>query len=267
MNSPADSPAAASLDQQHALNEQVKLLVKTEQQLHRSQNALDRQLIRVELLSSFALRWDSRSSVAEILTGAMKLFRKLFHVEKVVAVRTIESLEHDASPDRGGIPLIPAWNLERALAQLSGPFVDKPEALSPELRTLLAELGLLPAVVSDRAMVVVLPLRSGTDARVGALAAYCADSTRGLGQRDAPSAAAAPFLRLVASHLEHTIKNSHLLDDLERAQRELLQARNELEQRVEIRTRELTREIAERFARPRRGNAVHGRARRRARRN
>ena len=64
--------------------------------------------------------------------------------------------------------------------------------------------------------------------------------------RDTPSQTALPFVTLVASHIEHMLKNTRLLDDLARTQRQLLQARNELEERVEIRTRELTREIAER---------------------
>ena len=65
------------------LHEQIKLLVRTEHQLHRSQSALDRQLLRVELLSHFALRWDSQSPPAAILADAVALFRRLFAVDHV----------------------------------------------------------------------------------------------------------------------------------------------------------------------------------------
>jgi signal transduction histidine kinase len=234
------------LDQQQALTEQVKLLVKTEQRLHRSQTALDRQLARVELLSQFSLRWDSRSSEAEILADAARLFRRLFQVDRVVAALTPPPDDADDARGNADILVLPATSLDEATGSLVGPLVTSPDALPLPLFDTLQAIGLLEGNSGPNAVVVVLPLRAGTSAPIGMLAAVCADSKRTSAMRDAPSQAVTPFLRLVASHIEHTLKNTRLLDDLERAQRQLLQARSELEERVEIRTRELTNEIAER---------------------
>ena len=50
----------------------------------------------------------------------------------------------------------------------------------------------------------------------------------------------------MGSHIEHTLRNSQLLAELASAQRRLLAAQSELEERVASRTEALTREIAER---------------------
>ena len=63
-------------------------------------------------------------------------------------------------------------------------------------------------------MVVVMPLCAGTDAPIGLIAATCVDVTRSSAMRDAPSQTALPFVTLVASHIEHMLKNTRLLDDL-----------------------------------------------------
>lgn len=233
-------------DTQQVLTEQVRLLVKTEQRLHRSQNALDRQLVRVELLSQFALRWDSRSSEAEILLDATRLFRKLFAVDRVSAVVAGPLAGQTGERPVAGMLQVEPGRLIDAVGQLSGPLVCAPDVLPPSLLTMLQDSSALPPAMSAKAIVVVLPLRAGTAVPTCVLVALCADATRTAGMKDAPSQAALPFLHLVASHIEHTLKNTRLLEDLAGAQRQLLQARNELEERVDMRTRELTREIAER---------------------
>ena len=78
------------------------------------------------------------------------------------------------------------------------------------------------------------------------LAASAAPQTKSSHVREAPSAAAIPFLQLLRSHIEHTLTNARLLGDLELTKRRLLRAHSELEDRVAARTRDLTLEVAER---------------------
>ena len=245
--------ATVTQDERLALTEQVKLLVKTEQRLHRSQNALDRQLVRVELLSQFALRWDSGSSQAQILSDSVRLFKRLFSVERAAAVHcACQDVREADSPAPAGkrSPSVvlsqPADVITEALGGVTAPLVCPPASLAPQLRELLEHVKVIERTDSAKAMVVVMPLFAGTTAPIGLIAATCVDVTRSSAMRDAPSQTALPFIMLVTSHIEHMLKNTRLLNDLARTQRQLLQARNELEERVEIRTRELTREIAER---------------------
>ena len=111
MSSPASTSPVPDL------HEQIKLLVRTEHQLHRSQSALDRQLLRVELLSHFALRWDSQSAPAAILSDAVALFRRLFAVDHVqVAAAPAIDLSAPGHPGLTAVPaeLLPAWRTSTA---------------------------------------------------------------------------------------------------------------------------------------------------------
>jgi signal transduction histidine kinase len=230
----------------HDLHEQIKLLIRTEHQLHRSQSALDRQLMRVELLSQFTLRWDSQAPPAAILNDAAGLFRRLFAVDQV-AVAVGPRIDVPAA--QGPRPLLvalPADALETALADVAAPVVGPLGAVSPALRALLAALGLADAVAPAERQMVVLPFRLTLEGPPMCLAASTADTRKTSHIREAPTAAAVPFLRLMGSHIEHTLRNSQLLAELASAQRRLLAARSELEERVASRTEALTREIAER---------------------
>ncbi len=229
-----------------SLQAQIKLLLKTEHQLHRSQSALDRQLMRVELLSHFALRWDSQSPTVDIVADAAALFRRLFAVDRVVVAVAAET--HSAASDapRGALVSVPGRRLAQALAGLAGPLVAMPDGLAAELRELLATLGVLRADDLPGRISVVMPLRATADAPPMCLMASCGDVNKASHIREAPSAAAIPFLQLMSSHVEHTLRNSRLLADLAQAQARLLRAQTQLEERVASRTAELTREIAER---------------------
>ena len=230
----------------HDLHQQIKLLIRTEHQLHRSQSALDRQLMRVELLSQFTLRWDSQAPVAAILQDAAGLFRRLFAVDQV-AMAVGPGIEVPASP--GGRALLvtrSAAALDAALGGVASPMVTALGTLSPALRELVADLGLADADAPAERQMVVVPFRLALDGPPMCLAASTADARKTSHIREAPSAAAGPFLRLMGSHIEHTLRNSQLLTELASAQRRLLAAQSELEERVASRTEALTREIAER---------------------
>ena len=73
--------------QNRALDEQIKTLVRTEARLHKSQNEVDRQIARIELLSRFSLRWTSHSTPREILVAATELFVRLFSAEDRKSIR------------------------------------------------------------------------------------------------------------------------------------------------------------------------------------
>jgi len=230
----------------HDLHEQIKLLIRTEHQLHRSQSALDRQLMRVELLSQFTLRWDSQAPPAAILNDAAGLFRRLFAVDHV-AIAVGPGIEVTAAP--GPRPLLvtcPAAALTAALGDVAAPIVAPLGTLAPGLRALLADLGLADADAPGDRLMVVLPFRLTLDGPPMCLAASTADARKTSHIREAPTAAAVPFLRLMGSHIEHTLRNSQLLAELASAQRRLLAAQSDLEERVASRTEALTREIAER---------------------
>ena len=165
----ADEQAPVTHDERQALTEQVKLLVKTEQRLHRSQNALDRQLVRVELLSQFALRWDSGSSQTQILSDSVRLFKRLFSVERAIAVQAEcpAPREVDLSAPAGkrppsGVVSVPADAIAEALGGVSTPIVCPPPSLEARLRELLEQAKVVEATDSAKAMVVVMPLCAGT---------------------------------------------------------------------------------------------------------
>ena len=88
MSTPSSSreDPARILRERDSLNEQIKLLVKTEQRLYRSQNALDEQLARVRELADYSLRCSIAESQAEILERALELLRDGFHVDRAVAI-------------------------------------------------------------------------------------------------------------------------------------------------------------------------------------
>jgi len=83
-------PRQTEIDRLHRenllLNEQVKLLVQTEQRLYQSRTALDRELARIGALGRFALACSTLESEAPILDQATALLHELFDVDEV-AVR------------------------------------------------------------------------------------------------------------------------------------------------------------------------------------
>lgn len=232
-------------DAAEALGAQVKLLVKTEHQLHRSQTELDRQLMRVELLSQFALRFDSQSSASEILADAVALFRRLFAIDRVAVAARATDIDHAS---RSMQPVeVPPEALVLALGGVDGPVVAEAPALQPPVAELLAALGVLRPDDLPGRVAVVLPLHVAVNAPPLCIAASCGDVRKATYLREAPGTKALPFLQLMRSHVQHALRNSKLLADLARAQQGLLRAQSELEDRVEQRTRELTLEIDERI--------------------
>ncbi len=68
-----------------SLNEQVKLLVQTEQRLYRSRNEIDQQMSRMRALANFAFRCSSTKDAAAILDDAAELLRIAYDVDLIVS--------------------------------------------------------------------------------------------------------------------------------------------------------------------------------------
>ncbi|HQZ38599.1 MAG TPA: histidine kinase dimerization/phospho-acceptor domain-containing protein [Vicinamibacterales bacterium] len=239
------SLAPPSADPAAALTEQVKLLVKTEHQLRRSQNALDRQLARVELLSRFALRWDSQSSVSDIIGDAAALFRRVFAVDRVTIAVPSGMASPPISTASAVLTAVLPDDVVRAVVSLAGPVVAESATLPADLRRLLLDMGVLRDEEAGR-LTVMMPLRVVAGELPLCLGASSDASGKVSYKRELPSQAALPFIQLMNSHIEHTLRNARLLGDLAQAQQRLIAAQEELEQRVDLRTRELTQEVAER---------------------
>jgi signal transduction histidine kinase len=85
------SMRSAELETQNAsLNEQVKLLLRTEKRLYQTRSNLELQLGRIRALNHFALGAMRTSSPVELLTEALDLLCPLFTVQAVVAVIYLE---------------------------------------------------------------------------------------------------------------------------------------------------------------------------------
>jgi signal transduction histidine kinase len=97
------------------LNEQLKLLVRTEKRLYQSQNNLQGQLRRIRGLNEFALAVKLFSLPLDIVAGALDLLMPLFSLQGVVAV-----VREDAAAPPIGL----ARSSEHATAQ-----VEVPEAV------------------------------------------------------------------------------------------------------------------------------------------
>ena len=169
----ADEQAPVTHDERQALTEQVKLLVRPSKRLHRSQNALDRQLVRVELLSQFALRWTAvrrrhRSCrIPFVCSNASSALSARSPCRLSVRLREVDLSAPAGKRPPSGVVSVPADAIAEALGGVSTPIVCPPPSLEARLRELLEQAKVVEATDSAKAMVVVMPLCAGTDAPSG----------------------------------------------------------------------------------------------------
>ena len=200
--------------QNEALNEQVKLLVKTEQRLHRSQNEVDRQIARVELLNAFTLRWTGRATAADILFDASELLRKLVHVDGVRAVPRVPGPTPPSTEDAGLTRSRATYTNrpERVLWDRNGVVVTKKTELSLDLQesASTASCGADDAAVPDVASIVILPVSVNDSPPRMFLAASGTPRPRASHMREAPRNVTCLFLA-PCRHLEHMLRNTRAL--------------------------------------------------------
>ncbi|MBT8493960.1 MAG: hypothetical protein KJO07_12980, partial [Deltaproteobacteria bacterium] len=225
--------------QVRALDDQVKVLVQTEQRLYRARGAADQQLERIRALSDFALRATSISTPRLILRDAIDMLQRLFDLDLAIAIRIerhgemrryrtwyshkLEHHDHGCEEPTGGE--LGSW-----LSALNGPaqyvFEDSPpDEVLPFLRCLDA-LGEAPPSYAG-VHLAVLPLRHFDGPLFGVIALRRGPARRQTFHRPLPGPETLPFLRLVASHAGRALHDIELTDAL-RLRSATLTERNEV---------------------------------------
>ncbi len=232
-----------------ALDEQVKLLVQTEQRFYRSQNALDHQMVRIERLAAFALESSAVQTPAQVLERALGVIEDVFDLDWTGAIELL------AGPGRGAEVVVArgAGRMAREsvalpadahswLATLSEPQFASIDASGADggARALVRALdpGTATVARAGGGLVVLVPVGNLGEGRRGLLAAFSVGGRPLLMRPGAGSEHLRPYLQLLANHVEHAIANVELnarlreqrdqlersLATLERTQQQLVQA-------------------------------------------
>jgi signal transduction histidine kinase len=221
-----------------ALNEQVMLLVQTEQRLYRSQNELDSQLVRIRALARFALESSGSEPPAEIVGRAVELLSRGFALDWVGVVAL-----GDGAPD---VDLICAQDAPRVgerrlpadpgvhawLAALTQPVIVRPEAVpagAPPERFARALLGGLEQPWGGAGCeLACAPFRRADGRRAGVMVAY-ASHRRAAAHGGRLGEERLPFLDVLALHTEHAIATSRLTESLRERSEQLAASLEALE--------------------------------------
>ena len=243
-----DSDELARLRAENAaLDEQVKLLVQTEQRFYRSQTALDHQMVRIERLAAFALESSRVQTPAEVLERAIGVLEDVFDLDWTGAIEVRPGPEalivvaHGGAPSARNPVTLPvdahAWL--SALAEPQFAMLDGGETAcgARELVRALAP-DTASAARAGGGLVLLVPVGNLGEGRRGLLAAFSVGGRPLLMRPGAGSEHLRPYLQLLANHVEHAIANAELtahlrdhrdrlaqsLATLERTQQQLIQA-------------------------------------------
>jgi len=260
----SDSEQISQLkDENAALNEQIKLLVQTEQRLYRSQNELDREFSRVRALAEFALHCAEIDSVDQIVNGAALLIHGLFYVDSITFVQlendgtlaAISDFPRGDNRKKSVISVDPSqFDWLRRMSEASLVRISEQEAVL-NLRQRLAAIdrslessAATPIDSAGQWSQIVVPLRNTSDQLSGVIL---------LGRRyrresyfkEYADQRHLPFLELLASHLARALHNAELTENLRSQGRELIAANRRLKHSIsdleasERRFRELAEHI------------------------
>ncbi len=233
-----------------ALNEQVKLLVQTEQRLYRSQNELDAQLHRIRALAEFALETSHLESPSQILARGLHVIGSTFAVEWIGALRlspddttaTIVAMDefHQMSTHHARLDAEEyRWFAAQDRSSLLRRTPDEP---FPPPFVLLS--GLLPDLVPpldarNPGEFACVPLRwPEEEPQPSVLMVFSSHPRPAFLRNGAVLESHLPFLQLLVRHIEHAVESArlterlrersaalaHSLETLERTQQQLLQA-------------------------------------------
>ncbi len=207
----ADTEVARLRRQNAELNDQIKLLVRTEQELYRSRTALNRELERIQALGRFALASSSElDTAAAVMDHATSLLGSVFDLDHARVLQI--SGNHARVLNTGREVEIDPEGLEhlRRLPTVLSPYVDDAvmqwlEPVSGMLEALFPELS--PDIRG--ASLVLIPLRPG-DELFGLIGACRPRTARRSFHREAPGETHRPFLQLLESHLNSALQNTSL---------------------------------------------------------
>ncbi len=190
------------------LHEQVKLLVRTEHRLSRSQGQLDRELGRIRALSELVLESPVEETRQCLMSRALKLVAETFDLDVVTAA-------HRDPEDRwvivGEVPPAP-WN---ATAEVTAWIGTLTAAGVYDLASLAPASPLVSSSAeSPDGSVLVVPLRLDDGDLVAYVAGQKRAESRGSFFRPRPSREDGAFLALLAGHLERVLQNARLRDAL-----------------------------------------------------
>ncbi len=216
-----------------ALNEQVKLLVRTEQRLYRSQRVLDEQLRQTQLLETFALDCAIHATPDRILAHAVAVLGAMFPFDWV----------HACERDGGTLRLLASTHVSGALEfQVTTDLVLQMESL-PAVATLrlprdidpariqpLWPEGMLSAYEGEESWLVHFRIGGSTVPRPTCIVAHASGRLPlGPGSSEAPIGAGQSVLQLFALHLERALENAWLTQALRQRSEELATSLDELE--------------------------------------
>lgn len=223
--SESDGPVAdrARLEAElSALHEQVKLLVQTEQRLHRSQAELDRRLAQIEGLAEFSFRCSRVDHPDEIMSHAVQLLRDLYELDGASAVL----LESGTSPQpiagsaigaeqlRSVPPLVDKTNGVRV--------IDLETAEGDERRDVATLVG-----AAQTGVVLIVPLRGVEGVTTAAILAWKAGPARSFYTDDLRDAHL-PLLYTITSHAERALQGATLTAAIQNQSQQLVAANAKL---------------------------------------
>ena len=221
-------------DDNAALNEQIKLLVKTEQRLYRSQNELDREFSRVRALAEFALHCAEIESTDQIINGGALLLHGLFDADEVTfacleneqTLASIHRFRRGEQPRHAVLSVDPLqfnWLQGRREATISIIELEDADAKLPQRLTAVSKRTITAGDQNEHFgqwCDICVPLRSSAGELAG-LFLVGRKIDRGSYFKEYADWRHLPYLELLASHLARAVQNAQLTEDLRRQGREL----------------------------------------------
>jgi hypothetical protein len=234
--------------QNAALDQQVKLLVKTEKRLYTAQRTIEKQLGRIEALNRFALSAGSAGRRGDILRLTTRMIVDVLRVDQVAFFLVDRAGEAWSVTEHGSASGFEAQGQGPALpAPLRGHLEEGPVVLGADasragdvvtwLLGAAAAIFDAPGAPEPPPLQIVLPLRRRNRAPIGAVVLRTLDVAVSL-QEELPGLQDVPFLELLGAHVE-TALDSVILHE------ELSTFAAELEARVAQRTTELEKLVAD----------------------
>ncbi|HEY2513121.1 MAG TPA: serine/threonine-protein kinase [Polyangiaceae bacterium] len=231
-----------------ALDQQVKLLVKTEKRLYVAQRTIEKQLGRIEVLNRFALQAGSAGRRSDIVRLTIRMILDVLRIDQVAFVLADRTSEAWSATEQGSARGFEAQGKGPPLpSPLGGALPDKPVILAagspppgPVTEWLVgagAAIFDAPGEPEPPPLQIVLPLWRRNREPLGAIVLRTLDVAVTL-QEELPGTADIPFFELLRAHVETALDSVILYE-------ELSAFAAGLEARVAERTTELEKLVAD----------------------